>query len=133
MQELAAIHITREQGLAGDARGKPGRRQVTVLSQQSWQEACALTQSSLPWTARRANLLVSGLSFSAQDVGKILGIGAVRLEIMRETDPCQRMEAACPGLRQALTPDWRGGVCCRVIEPGEIALDDPVELIEAPG
>ena len=41
-------------------------------------------------------------------------IGALVLEVTMETRPCQLMEAAHRGLRGALTPDWRGGVCCRV-------------------
>jgi MOSC domain-containing protein YiiM len=61
-------------------------------------------------------------------VGQVLSIGDLRLEITGETDPCERMTEACPGLREALTPGWRGGVCCRVLSGSEIRIHDPVTL-----
>jgi MOSC domain-containing protein YiiM len=56
-------------------------------------------------------------------------VGEAVLEITAETKPCQVMEAAHHGLRSALKPDWRGGVCCRVISGGKIRIGDPVELL----
>ena len=38
------------------------------------------------------------------------------------------MDEAEPGLMAALKPDWRGGVCCRVIQGGEITRDMPVTI-----
>jgi MOSC domain-containing protein YiiM len=38
------------------------------------------------------------------------------------------MEALQPGLRAALTPDWRGGFLCRVIADGEIAIGDEIRI-----
>ena len=55
-------------------------------------------------------------------------IGDLQLEITGETDPCARMEEQVSGLRQALTPDWRGGVTCRVRSSGRIAVGDAVSL-----
>src|SRR5690606_27375097 len=117
MQALQECEISLARGLAGDFRGKPGKRQVTVLSEEAWLRACSEVGQTLPWLTRRANLLVRGLEFSALDVGKIICIGAVKLQISRETDPCQRMDDALPGLKNALAPEWRGGVCCRVVAP----------------
>ena len=57
-------------------------------------------------------------------------IGATLVvEITGGCDPCGRMEALHPGLRAALTPDWRGGFLARVIEDGEIALGDEIRII----
>lgn len=131
MQEMEQASIRTESGLDKDFRGKPGKRQLTVLSHEAWQQACDELGKQLPWTTRRANLLVKGIDFSPDDVGKVLSIGEVRLEITRETDPCKRMDEAQDGLKQALMPDWRGGVCCRVLHPGEIHLGDTVSLDEA--
>jgi len=131
MQALLHCGVTLERGLAGDFRGKPGKRQVTVLSEESWLQACNEVGQELPWLTRRANLLVRGLEFSAVDVGRVLCIGAVKLQITRETDPCQRMDDAQPGLKNALAPDWRGGVCCRVLAPGQIAVGDTVLITPA--
>lgn len=128
MQETDSATITREKGLTGDFRGKPGNRQVTVLSHESWQQACSELNTELPWTTRRANLLLTGIRFNPEDVGKALLIGDVRLEITRETDPCKRMDEARQGLKNILTPDWRGGVCCRVISGGQVSAGDVVTL-----
>lgn len=130
MRELYGCEVSASAGVSGDFRGNPGKRQVTVLSLESWRDACAVAGADLPWTTRRANLLVSGLRFDRSQVGKTLRIGGVELLITRETDPCRRMEESYPGLLAALQPDWRGGVCCRVVSTGQIAVGDTVDLID---
>ena len=115
-------------GIKGDYRGRAGPRQVTILSQDSWSDACGQLNIDLPWTIRRANLLVTGKRFSSEDVGRIISIGKVELRITRETNPCHRMDDARAGLREALDIDWRGGVCCRVEQEGIIRIGMIVEL-----
>ena len=127
MTEHESIDITKEAGLNGDFRGKPGNRQVTVLCDQAWQEVCQALKKQLPWITRRANLLVTGISLP-QTAGAIIQFGDVQLQITGETDPCNRMDEYCPGLQDALTPDWRGGVCCKVISPGRVSVGDTVEI-----
>lgn len=129
MQILDEVMITRVAGLNGDFRGKPGKRQVTILSQEQWELACIEINAELPWTIRRANLLVSGVSFNKDMVGKQIKIGFLVLLITRETDPCPRMDQQYQGLTQALLPDWRGGVCCRVIADGRVKVGDKVQII----
>ena len=41
-----------------------------------------------------------------------------------------KMEEIAEGLKSALEPDWRGGALARVIEDGEIAVGDEIEVIE---
>jgi len=126
MQTKHQTIITRVAGVDGDARGKPGKRQVTLLSLEQWQLACSELNVSLPWTTRRANLLVEGVVFDASFVGKQIKIGQLILLVTGETDPCPKMDAQFQGLTQALTPDWRGGVCCKVIADGRITVGDEV-------
>lgn len=128
MQTKQESMVSKVAGVEDDFRGKPGKRQVTVLSQAQWQAACDEVGAILPWTVRRANLLVDGISFDANMVGQQIIIGQLILLITRETDPCPRMDAQFKGLTQALTPHWRGGVCCRVIADGRVTVGDQVKI-----
>ena len=119
MVEVSRAEIRADTGVANDFRGKPGWRQVTVLDAAAWQAACDIVGHDIPWTVRRANLLVSGLRLE-NSIGAHLRIGDVVLKITGETDPCQRMEEQVAGLLTALTPDWRGGVCCQVVSGGGV-------------
>ncbi|GAB1110792.1 MOSC domain-containing protein [Shewanella algae] len=132
MDLLPYAEVSLAQGVEGDVFGKPGKRQVTLLSQQQWQQACAQLQTELPWTSRRANLLLDGLEFAPELVGKYLKIGEqLVLELTGETDPCGKMERAYPGLEAALTPAWRGGCTAKVINPGKIRPQDPVQVLDS--
>ena len=130
MLERASAAIRRESGVEGDARGKPGKRQVTVLSRDAWEAACGEVRVEIPWTERRANLLVEGIPLQPVP-GARLRVGTAVLEVTRETDPCRRMDEQKPGLFAALARDARGGVCCRVIESGTACTGDVVVWEEA--
>ncbi len=130
MELISSCQVTCCAGVDRDLRGKPGKRQVTLLSRPAWRTACKeLDREGLPWTSRRANLLIEGLEFGPEDVGAIVEIGKLRLQITRETDPCQRMDEQAPGLMAALTPDWRGGVCCKAIQDGTVRLGDTLTIV----
>jgi MOSC domain-containing protein YiiM len=131
MVEFRASEVTADAGVEGEVRGNPGPRQVTVLSEEAWYAACEDAEQKLPWTTRRANLLVSEITFGPDSPGHVLVIGDTRLEITMETAPCNRMDEAHVGLKKALIPDWRGGVCCRVLSGGLISVGDTVHLIDA--
>ncbi len=123
--ELDEAEIGVADGIAGDVRGAKLGRQVTVLFREGWEDACRELGASLPWVTRRANLLVEG--FAVPREGERLAIGEAVLEVTEETQPCSVMEAAHRGLRRALTPEWRGGVCCRVVKGGRIRIGDAVK------
>lgn len=127
METLERADISTETGVARDSRGKPGRRQVTVVSAAAWRNACRDLGREVPWTARRANLLVEGIDLP-ETTGGILRIGPVTLQVNCEVDPCSRMDEQYPGLTRALQPAWRGGVGCTVLEGGSVALGDSVTL-----
>ncbi|HEY8696062.1 MAG TPA: MOSC domain-containing protein [Rhizomicrobium sp.] len=128
LEEMTSASVSLEQGIAGDARGRKPLRQVTVLFRDGWEDACRDIGVHLPWIARRANLLIANLE-RPRAAGGRLRIGETELEITMETQPCHLMDRAQDGLRLALKPDWRGGVCCRVLKDGAIKLGDPVEYI----
>jgi len=127
MAEPARARISTESGVEGDFRGRPGPRQVTVLAREGFEAACAELGVALPWTIRRANLFVEGVDLVGS-VGATLVIGDVRLAITAECDPCRVMDLQHEGLRAALAPAWRGGVSCRVLRSGEVAIGDRTEL-----
>lgn len=128
MQSIDSAQITVAIGILGDFRGSQLQRQVTILSEDSWHKTCADIGNDLPWTTRRANLLIDGVEFDSSYLGKTVRIGTVELEITRETVPCSMMDAQHKGLTAALVPHWRGGVCCKVIQAGEIRIGDQVEF-----
>ncbi|MBU6405561.1 MAG: MOSC domain-containing protein [Alphaproteobacteria bacterium] len=121
MTTAEEVMVSAEAGLAGDYRGAPGKRQATLLFEEDWLTACALLGETRAWTIRRANFLVRGIP-NPKSAGGLLWIGPVLVEITGETEPCNRMDAQWPGLRAALTPDWRGGVTARVLEGGMVSL-----------
>ena len=135
MEVIDHVRVTVDGGLDGDYRGavKPGgrgRRQVTLMERGDWAAAMTEVGRDIAWQERRANLLVDGLDLP-QIAGIRLRIGRnVLLEVTREADPCHRMNALAPGLFAALKPDWRGGVCARVLADGLIAVGDMIRIEE---
>lgn len=128
MRLVSSAAVQVDSGLAGDKRSRPGRRQLTLMSRAVWQQVCAELGTELAWTTRRANLLVDDLPLY-RSTGARIRIGEVELEITGETDPCAKMEAAHSGLFEALKPDWRGGVTCRVLRGGMLSTGQHVKLL----
>ncbi len=140
IETIGHVSVTVAEGVHGDIRGalastkKTRKRQVSLMEAESWAAALddlGLAPEDRPeWQSRRANLLVEGLRLP-REAGKIIAIGAtLRIETTVETEPCERMEALLPGLKAALMPDWRGGVCGRVLTDGDIAIGDQVRIEE---
>jgi len=127
METLNTVIVDEKTGLAGDIRGGALKRQVTILSAEAWNSVCEELKTELPWTTRRANILVSGIKLP-QESGYQIQIGEILLEVTRQTDPCERMDEQYLGLTNALMPDWRGGVCCSVVRGGNIMNGDKVTL-----
>lgn len=132
METLEAAEISAQTGVAKDFRGKPGKRQVTVISAEAWAAACEDLGRKIPWTTRRANLLVEDIALP-QRSGDVIEIGGVRLLVTMEVDPCSRMDEQFEGLRAALAPAWRGGVACTVLQGGSVRLGDGVSVRKADG
>ena len=133
METIDHVAVTLAGGIQGDFRGtiKPGgkgKRQITLMERSDWVAAMAEVGHDIPWYERRVNLLVDGLDLP-QLPGATIRIGEeVVLLVTRECDPCHRMETLAQGLKAALAPDWRGGVCTRVLAGGRIAVDDEIRI-----
>lgn len=115
-------------GLISNAN-QGGKRQITILEREVWQALMREVNGSLPPSARRANLLISGLSLSHSRT-RILRVGRCRIRIVGETRPCERMEEACPGLRAAMSRPWAGGAFGEILDDGEIVIGVPLCWVE---
>lgn len=124
MDEVTEATAIAGQGIAGSA-DRSRRRQVTIIEREVWDAIRKQLGSDVPAASRRANLMVSGVGLK-ETRGHILRIGAVRLAIGGETTPCERMDEAFPGLRDALRLNWGGGVFAQVLDDGILTVGDPV-------
>ncbi|MEM7206130.1 MAG: MOSC domain-containing protein [Planctomycetota bacterium] len=110
-------------GLEGD-HAVGGRRQVTLLSREAWDLACADLGRAVDPAARRANLLLRGVDLGAA-IGRSLRVGAVTLDILGETRPCELLDDGNRvGLCAALRPQRRGGVFGTVRIGGVLRVGD---------
>lgn len=129
MIEIDHCTVIPGRGLDSENR-KAGKREVTLMSKQAWDDTCRELGTELPWWTRRANFLIDGIDL-ASCAGKELSIGPVRIKVHGETRPCHLMDQQHDGLRQALTPAWRGGVTGQVLVGGTLRVGDGVKVIEA--
>jgi len=131
MDPVSSAKVVSGRGLVGNAN-QGGKRQITIVSSRNWQTVTAPLGATPDPRLRRANLLVSDVDF-VDARGKILKVGNVRIRIYGETLPCEQMEAAVPGLQQAMSVPWGGGAFGEVLDDGEIAIGDAVELVRDQG
>ena len=134
MEELETVTVTVESGLDGDFRGavKPGgrgRRQVSLIEAGDWAAAMAdLDARSAGRNGAQICWSTVSICRSRRALGCVSGRCCSRSR--SECDPCSRMEEVAPGLKAALTPDWRGGALAKVIEGGTITIGDMIALEE---
>jgi MOSC domain-containing protein YiiM len=128
--EAYKAKITKERGVNLGLPRKQSNRQVTLLSLDQWQAACDFLNVQLPWTTRRANMLVSGIEFNTQYIGKVINIGQLQLLITGETEPCYKMDWVHPGLSIALSRNFRAGVTCKVLNNADIEVGNAIHITE---
>lgn len=130
MDSVASADLDADRGLRGSAN-YGGRRQVTIISAERWEEMMAVLGADVDPAARRANLLVSGLDLG-ETRHRTLRVGCCLLEIGGETRPCERMEEALTGLQAVMSDRWGGGAWARVIAGGTIHVGDEVAWTSDP-
>ena len=128
MVVYASAKVSFDHGVGDDYRGLTRNdRQVTVMTEENWNVVCEELDRKLHWTTRRANILISGVDLE-NTTGKLLKIGNFFLEITGELAPCYRMDEELNGLKKALTPNWRGGVTCKILKEGIVNEGDKVTI-----
>ena len=125
MDSVQRARLIAHRGIEGNAN-LGGRRQVTIIEREVWDELMTQFGAALPPSTRRANLMLSGVRLEASR-GRILRIGDTRIRILGETKPCERMEEALPGLRDAMYLHWRGGAWGEVLDGGDIVVGGEVQ------
>ncbi|MFL5594966.1 MAG: MOSC domain-containing protein [Gemmatimonadaceae bacterium] len=121
-----------QEGVLVEGRGladnvdRSRRRQITLIEREGWDRMMSELGADIDPSARRANILVSGMKLT-HTRGRSLRIGDARIVVGGEVTPCERMDEALPGLRAAMRPDWRGGVFAQVVGGGKIRVGDAVE------
>lgn len=125
MEPRARAQLRTGKGLVGN-RNQGGRRQVTIIERERWDDMMEELGIALDPSERRANLMTCGISL-AHTHQRVLRIGACRLRVLGETRPCEVMDKAYPGLQKSMEPDWRGGAFAEILDDGEISVGDRVE------
>jgi MOSC domain-containing protein YiiM len=124
MDAVETARLMAGRGIIGNAN-QGGRRQVTIIERERWEDFMRRFECSLSPSTRRANLMVEGIDLN-RSRGRILQIGDCQIRILGETKPCERMDEALPGLKDAMYPDWGGGAFGEVLNDGQIAVGDQV-------
>lgn len=85
MDPTSSATLVAGKGLVGNAdQGR--KRQVTIIEQETWASLMKETGGNIDPSARRANLMVSGLPLR-DGRGKVIRIGNCRVRIYGETKP----------------------------------------------
>jgi MOSC domain-containing protein YiiM len=125
MDAVDEAQLDEGRGLVGNV-DRSRRRQVTIIERESWDRLMVQVGASLDPSARRANLMISGLDL-AHTRGRVLRIGDARLMIDGETTPCERMDEASSGLQDAMRVNWGGGAFAQILTGGTIRVGDRIE------
>lgn len=128
MDPVQSAELVAGKGIVGNAN-QGGRRQVTIIEKEVWHQRTSSVGAQLDPSARRANLMISGLPL-VRTRGRTLRIGECILEIAGETRPCERMEEAAAGLRQSMSAEWGGGAFAMIVKGGTINVGDDVEFFD---
>jgi MOSC domain-containing protein YiiM len=109
------------QGFEGCAHANPPRREVLFASREHI-DAVGVEPGAI-----RENVTVAGADVQSWPVGQQVRVGQAVFEITMVCDPCHRMDELRPGLRQQL--EGRRGMLARVVEGGDVAIGDELELL----
>jgi MOSC domain-containing protein YiiM len=109
-------------GLEGCAHARAGTKRQVLFASTEHLDALGVEYGRI-----RENFTIEGADVHDWPVGQRVKVGSALFEITMVCDPCSRMEEIRPGLQAEL--DGRRGMLARVVESGEVAAGDEVELL----
>src|ERR671923_281871 len=109
-------------GLEGCAHARPDTKRQVLFASREHLDAVGVEPGRI-----RENFTVEGDDVHTWPVGQRVRAGGALFEITMVCDPCERMDAIRPGLRTEL--EGRRGMLARVVETGDVAVGDAVELL----
>ena len=117
-----AATVISAQGLEGDRScSADNTRQVLVMDRET------LDHFELKPGQIKENITTSGLDLSQAKAGEVFFIGdSVTMEVVGECQPCGKMDAIQPGLREQL--GGRRGMLAMVINGGPIKIGDSIRI-----
>ena len=130
MRSLQSAQIIDGLGVEGDryavkARGpNSAGRQVLLMDKETLEEL-GLTPGTV-----RENITTQGFPLYSLQMGQQVSVGPeVVLEITEFCEPCERMDAIRPGLREEL--DGRRGMLTRVVRGGKVSVGDTIDVLSS--
>ncbi|CAN5688879.1 MOSC domain-containing protein [soil metagenome] len=126
MRAFDSVEVEAGKGIVGDRYHGSKHRHVTVQSADALAEATEIFGSDVPAGLTRRNITVSH-GVVPRTPGERIRIGDVLLEVVRVAAPCKLLDDTIgAGAQHALR--HRGGSVFRVLEGGDVAVGDVVDL-----
>jgi MOSC domain-containing protein YiiM len=116
------VRAVADHGLEGCAHARPGGKRQVLFAASEHLEDVGVEPGRI-----RENFTVAGSDVQAWPIGQRVRVGSAVFEITMVCDPCERMDAIRPGLQAEI--DGRRGMLARVLESGEVAAGDEVQLL----
>jgi MOSC domain-containing protein YiiM len=127
MRAVDRVGVEAGKGIVGDRYHGTRHRHVTVQSADGLREATDAFSAEVPAGLTRRNLTISD-GVVPRTPGDRIRIGTVLLEVVRVAAPCKLLDDTIGrGAQEALRR--RAGSVFRVLEGGEIAVGDEVDLM----
>ena len=119
--------VVDERGLVGDRHGRVGgKRSVTLIQQEHLAAVSSILRIDVTPELARRNIVVAGINLLALK-DHTFQVGNVTLEYTGLCHPCSKMEKVL-GAGGYNAMRGHGGITARVVEGGEIALGDAVQM-----
>lgn len=122
MEPRERVQALEDHGLEGCAHARAATKRQVLFASAEHLDALGVDYGRI-----RENFTIEDADVHDWPVGQRLRIGEALFEITMVCDPCSRMDEIRPGLQAEL--DGRRGMLARVVESGEVAAGDEVQLL----